>query len=383
LKYVNKYIKLVASLVISFSPPLGLNRGFINERFNKILNDSNIVDRYFDGKLTKELFEAYTKLSYRQLLNGVISITKQGYPVYMAISGLFLENAGKYSPELLNQLKDASNSGKLMIVNTTLYGGLYPLCRNSVEEMAEQLKMNSAILGKFGLKASEIAVMPFLIFNEQVEKAAKASGATTVITEEMDGFSNHKFVYGTQLGDLRVVIRNRKASEAAYEGMFEGLSDVDGVIYLEAEQLINRGEKFVSVLTNYISKGGIALGNIGDSTSPVTTGTLYVPENMALYDQAYGNDLLKMDFAQRTIFDKTCKLLDYTKMLGDAKLVQVWRLLMQADNYFCMSSSHYRRLKTIADPDEAKLLNTYVLADFEGKVANTYIRKKSQAAIGH
>ncbi|MGC8557754.1 MAG: hypothetical protein ACP5NC_02025 [Nitrososphaeria archaeon] len=380
---MKKYIKLVASLVISFSPPLGMNRGFINERFNKILNDSNIVDRYFDGKLTKELFEAYTKFSYRQLLNGVVSITKQGYPVYLAISGLFLENAGKYSPELLNQLKDASNSGKLMIANTTLYGGLYPLCKNSVEEMAEQLRMNNAIIGKFGLKASEIVVMPFLIFNEQVEKAAKASGATTVITEEMDGFSNHKFVYGTQSSDLRVVIRNRKASEAAYEGMFEGLSDVDGVIYLEAEQLINRGEKFVNVLINYISKGGIALGNMGDSTSPVTTGTLFVPENMALYDLAYGNDLLKMDFAQRTIFDKTCKLLDYTRMLGDTKLVQVWRLLMQADNYLCMSGSHYRRLKIIAEPDEAKLLNTYVLADFEGKVANTYIRKKSQAAVSH
>ncbi len=377
---MNKYIKLTTSLVISFSPPLGMNRGFINERFSKILNDSNVVDRYFDAKLTKELFEAYAKFSYKPLLNGVLSMTKQGYPVYLAISGLFLENAGKYYPELLNKIKDASNSGQLQIANTTLYSGLYPLCKNSVEEMAEQLKMNGAILNKFGLKISEIAVMPFLIYNEQVEKAAKASGATAVLTEEMDGFSNHKFVYGTQSGDIRVIIRNRKASEAAYDGAFEGLTDVDGVIYLEAEQLVNRGEKFIGVLTNYMAQGGISLGSVSDSVSPVTNGTLYVPDNMALHDADYGDDAFNSDFAQRTLFDKACRLLDYTRTLGDARLIQVWRLLMQADNYICMGNSRSRRLKTVAEPDEAKLLNAYVLADFEGKVASTYVRKKSQVS---
>ncbi|MEM0123251.1 MAG: hypothetical protein QXI38_01950, partial [Conexivisphaerales archaeon] len=309
----------------------------------------------------------------------VLSMTKQGYPVYLAISGLFLENAGKYYSELLNKIKDASNSGQLLIANTMLYSGLYPLCKNSVEEMAEQLKMNSAILNKFGLKVSEVTVMPFLIYNEQVEKAAKASGSTTVLTEEMDGFSNHKFVYGTQSGDIRVIIRNRKASEAAYEGAFEGLTDVDGIIYLEAEQLVNMGEKFIGVLMNYIAQGGITLGSISDAISPVTNGTIYVPDNLALHDIDYGSNAFNTDLAQRTLFDKACRLLDYTRTLGDAKLIQVWRLLMQADNYICMGNTQSRRLKTIAEPDEAKLLNAYVLADFEGKVASTYARKKSQA----
>lgn len=355
-----------------------MNRGFINERFSKILSDSNVVDRYFDGKLTKELFEAYAKFSYKPLLNGVLSMTKQGYPVYLAISGLFLENAGKYYPELLNKIKDASNSGQLLIANTTLYNGLYPLCKNSAEEIAEQLKMNGAILNKFGLKVSEVVVMPFLIYNEQVEKATKASGSNSVLTEEINGFSNHKFVYGTQSGDIRVIIRNRKASEAAYDGVFEGLTEVDGVIYLEAEQMANRGEKFIGVLMNYIAQGGITLSNISDAVSPVTNGTLYVPENMALHDMDYGDSAFNADFAQRTLFDKACRLLDYTRTLGDARLIQVWRLLMQADNYICMSTGQSRRLKTIADSDEAKLLNAYVLADFEGKVASTYIRKKTQ-----
>lgn len=375
---IKKYIKLATSLIISFSPPIGMNRGFINERLGKILSDSNVVDRYFDGKLTKELFDAYAKLSYEPLLNGALSMTKQGYPVYLALSGLFLENAGKYSPELLNMIKDAASSGNLYIANTTLYNGLYPLCKNSVEEMAEQLKMNSAILSKFGLKVSEVTVMPFLIYNEQVERAAKASGATAVLTEEIEGFSNHKFVYGSQSGDIRVIIRNRKASRAAYDGAFEGLTDVDGVIYLEAEQLVNRGHKFVDVLVNYISHGGIALSTMGDTVSPVTNGTLYVQENISLHDADYGEDAFNSGFAQRTLFDKTCKLLDYIRNLGDAKLIQVWRLLMQGDNFMCMSDRQSRRLKVIADPDEAKLLNTYMLADFEGKVASIYVRKKGK-----
>jgi len=364
-------------LIISFSPPIGINRGFINERFSKILSDSNVVDRYFDGKLTKELFDAYAKLSYKPLLNGALSMAKQGYPVYLALSGLFLENAGKYSPDLLNVIKEAASSGNLYIVNTTLYNGLYPLCKNSADEIAEQLRMNSAILSKFGLKVSDITVMPFLIYNEQVEKGAKASGATSVLSEEIEGFSSHKFVYESQSGDIRVIIRNRKASRAAYDGAFEELSDVDGVIYLEAEQLVNKGYKFVDVLVNYISHGGISLSSINETVSPVTNGTLYVQENISLHDADYDEDAFNAGFAQRTLFDKTCKLLDYVRSLGDAKLIQVWRLLMQADNFMCMSDRQNRRIKLIADPDEAKLLNAYILADFEGKVASLYVRKKA------
>ncbi|MGC9208882.1 MAG: hypothetical protein ACP5GH_03395 [Nitrososphaeria archaeon] len=372
-----------SSFVISFDPSLPINRLFINERFVRIINDLNIVERYFDNRLVKEMFEYYDRNVYRPLANAALTAAKLNLPVYMAVTGVFLEMAYKYDQELFKKIYAASSTGKVKIIPSTFYGGLYPLCESSGEEIGEQVKLVSELTAKYGLQRAPVAVMPYLIYNEWVEKGAKAAGAEYVITEEVDGFTSHRYLYTNSSNDLRIVIRNREASLALADGQFDRLGkDVEGLIYVSAEEVAQKGEAFAEVLGNYIYRGGLDLKEVPPSKLPAS-GTLYAPGRPYLYDLSYGSPtpLWEREKAQTMLLSKACSLLSYVRWLGDQRMLQIWRILLQADLFLAMTGEPSRRAKVMADKEEAKLSYAYILGDFEGKLASMILKKKEKAAV--
>ena len=372
---------MVSSIIISFDPPLPLNRLFVSERFVRIIHELNIVERYFDNKMVKEMFEYYDKNAYRPLVSALLTATKLNMPVYISTTGVFLEMASKYDQELFKQIYAASSSGKLKVLPSTFYGGLYPLCENSGEEIGEQLKLVSDLIGKYNLNKAPVGIMPYLFYNESVEKGAKLAGIETVITEEVNGFTDHRFVYTNVSGDLKIAIRNRELSEALSSGSFENVNSKEGIIYLSAEELASKGEKYAEIIGNLIYNGGLDIVELPPTKNP-TTGTLYAPQKPYLFNLSYsdGSPLWYRSKAQTMLIDKMCALYTYVKWLGDQKLLQVWRILMQSDLFFSLIGENTRRAKLIADPDEAKIVYSYILSDFEGKIATMVLKKKEKAS---
>jgi hypothetical protein len=372
---------MASSLIVSFDPPLPLNRLFVSERFVRIIHELNIVERYFDNKMVKEMFDYYDKNSYRPLVNALLTAAKLNMPVYVSTTGVFLEMAYKYDQELFKQIYAASSTGKLKVIPSTFYGGLYPLCENSGEEIGEQLKLVSDLAGKYGLNKASACVMPYLIYNESAEKGAKAAGIETLITEEVNGFTDHRFVYTNVSGDLRIAIRNRELSEALTTGSFENIGNKDGIIFISAEEIAAKGQKYAEVVGNYIYNGGLDLAEIPPVKNP-TTGTLYAPQKPYLFNTSYsdGSPLWYRSKSQTMLMDKMCAIYQYVKWLGDQKLLQVWRILMQADLFYSLIGDNTRRAKLIADPDEAKIVYSYILSDFEGKLATMVLKKKEKAS---
>ncbi|MDP8023254.1 MAG: hypothetical protein ACP5LF_02895 [Nitrososphaeria archaeon] len=372
---------MVSSLIISFDPPLPLNRLFVSERFVRIIHELNIVERYFDNKMVKEMFEYYDKNAYRPLISALLTATKLNMPVYISTTGVFLEMASKYDQELFKQIYAASASGKLKVLPSTFYGGLYPLCESSGEEIGEQLKLVSDLIGKYNLNKASVGIMPYLFYNESVEKGAKLAGIETVVTEEVNGFTDHRFVYTNVSGDLKIAIRNRELSEALSSGSFENINSKEGIIYLSAEELASKGEKYAEIIGNLIYNGGLELVELPPIKNP-TTGTLYAPQKPYLFNLSYsdGSPLWYRSKAQTMLLDKMCALYTYVKWLGDQKLLQVWRILMQSDLFFSLIGENTRRAKLIADPDEAKIVYSYILSDFEGKIATMVLKKKEKSS---
>ncbi len=372
---------MVSSLIISFDPPLPLNRLFVSERFVRIIHELNIVERYFDNKMVKEMFEYYDKNAYRPLISALLTAAKLNMPVYISTTGVFLEMASKYDQELFKQIYAASASGKLKVLPSTFYGGLYPLCESSGEEIGEQLKLVSDLIGKYNLNKASVGIMPYLFYNEPVEKGAKLAGIETVVTEEVNGFTDHRFVYTNVSGDLKIAIRNRELSEALSSGSFENINSKEGIIYLSAEELASKGEKYAEIIGNLIYNGGLELVELPPIKNP-TTGTLYAPQKPYLFNLSYsdGSPLWYRSKAQTMLLDKMCALYTYVKWLGDQKLLQVWRILMQSDLFFSLIGENTRRAKLIADPDEAKIIYSYILSDFEGKIATMVLKKKEKSS---
>ena len=368
-----------SSLVVSFDPPLPLNRAFVSERFIRIINDLNIVERYFDNKLVKELFDYYDKNSYKPLIKSLLTLAKLNKPAYASVTGVFLEMIYKYDQESFKALQAASATGNIKIIPSAFYGGLYPLCANSGDEIGEQIKLVSDLITKYGLQKAQAAAMPFLIYNSEVEKGAKASGVEAVITEEVEGFTDHRFVYSNLGGEVKVISRNRKASEALANGDFDQAKPIDGVIYISAEEIAQKGPKFAEVLGNYFYNSDLDLGPLPSSNSPAT-GTIYVPQGQCLQNLSYydGKPVWSKQKAQRMLMDKMCGLLTYVKWLGDQKLLQIWRILMQGDIFLSLTEDQVKRVKIITDPNEALIAYSYVLGDFEGKLASLILKKKEK-----
>ncbi len=364
--------------MIYLSPPLALNRLFLSERFGRIINDTNVIDRYFDGRLTKEIFERYSKNLYRPIASALSVAIKQGSSVYVAATGLFYELANKYDPELLSSLLMLAKTERLKVGLSTLYGGLYGLCEGSEAEIQDQVKVNAGLVEKFGIKPEGFAVMPFFMYNANIERGLKGTGVQYLITEEFNGFNDHRFVYTSQGGELKILSRNRNASLALQSARFEEVKGADGVLAIRAENISGKGQQFVEVLANYIFNGGLNLADIENSVlSP--SGTLYVPNGFSIYDLELGtNPAWSSNLFQRILTGKLCQLLEYIRSVGDAKLLQIWRLLMQGDALLSMDGSIPDSLRLVADSEEAKLLISYLVGDFEGRVANTVLRKRAK-----
>ncbi len=113
------------------------------------------------------------------------------------------------------------------------------------------------------------------------------------------------------------------------------------------------------------------------------SGTLYAPGRPYLYDLSYGSPtpLWEREKAQSMLLSKACSLLSYVRWLGDQKMLQIWRILLQADLFLAMTDEQSRRARVMADKEEAKLSYAYIVGDFEGKLASMILKKKEKAAV--
>ncbi|MDO4746929.1 MAG: alpha-amylase, partial [Candidatus Saccharibacteria bacterium] len=92
-----------------------------------VANDSNYYNGAYDGRQSNErIFEKVTNKSYRPMLD-LLEKNMEKYPsfkVSFSITGTWLDQAEKWHPELIAQIKRMVDRGQAEIVGETYYHSL-------------------------------------------------------------------------------------------------------------------------------------------------------------------------------------------------------------------------------------------------------------------
>ena len=142
-----------------------------------VSNDSNYFKDHFDGRQSNErIFRKVAEKSYRPMLDLLEHNMQKhpGFKVSLSITGTWLDQAEKWGPEFIAQIKRMVDRGQVEIVSETYYHSLaFFFDRN---EFGAQVDMHTAKIQQlFGVTPKVFRNTEFA-YNDQLAHWADAKG---------------------------------------------------------------------------------------------------------------------------------------------------------------------------------------------------------------
>ncbi len=402
-------------LYLIMHQPIRLNKAFPYERVKRMAEGASLMDRYFDDKLNQEVFNRLFKKCYNPTLNYllemIISTEKSDKPfkLSLCLSGLFVEQAIKYKPELIGILRKLVATKHVEILGGNYYHSLAGVYPEHMTEFIEQVRQHRELMKKlFGIEPN-IFQNTDLIYNDSIAKAVEKIGYEGVLTEEVDNILDWKspnYVYSSP-GDkgLKLFFRHHRLSDditfrfsdntwdkfpLTAEKYCDWLAATPGDVISIALEIETFGEynaedtgifEFLKKLPIEVAKKdnlewGIPT-EIIRNLQP--TGTIVIPEVKTI-SWANSKDMSPWldNPMQRISFDRILNLAPYIKEINDAGITKIWRLFQQSDYLLYMSNKEGSELARpyYSSPAEAFAVFNSVFTDFEGKVATIVQRMR-------
>jgi len=345
---------------------------------------------YFSGSCGREGTENSTILqkvaqkSYlptNELLKELIK-KNPNFKLALSLSGIFLEQAEKLLPQVLDSFKELVGTGNVELLGETYYHSLSFLY--SEEEFEQQVRMQEEILKRtFGFRPRAFSNTE-AAFSDDLGRLIRKFGYDIVLTEGADkvlGWRSPNFLYNSPGADLKLLLKNYKLSDdiafrfserswnqwpltaEKFASWVSSLSASSHVIniFMDYETFGEHQWKetgifdFLAELPSQILKDTnnifMTPSEIADSLPPVAE--LSIPEIITWADTDrdlsawLGNDM------QRDAFKKLYSLAAKVKETGDQELVDTWRKLQTSDHFYYMCT------KWFSDGDVHKYFNPY------------------------
>lgn len=181
-------------------------------------NNSNYFNCDYNERQSNErIFKKVAKKSYQPTLD-LLEKNLQKYPdfkISLSITGTWLDQAEKWAPELISQIKRMVKSGQVEILGETYYHSLaffYDL-----DEFNHQVKLHADKITKlFGVQP-KVFRNTELAYNDSLAKWAEEKGYTGIIAEGWDkilGWRSPNYVYQpTGCQNLRLLLKNYRLSD--------------------------------------------------------------------------------------------------------------------------------------------------------------------------
>ena len=172
---------------------------------------------YYDKQNNERIFRKVAKKSYYPMLN-LIEQNLRGFPgfkVSLSITGVWLEQAAEWEPELINQIRRLVNTGRVEIVGETYYHSLAFFYDR--DEFQAQVKMHSdAIARLFGVRPIVFRNTEFA-YNDELGRWADKLGYKAVLAEGWDkvlGWRSPNHVYKVAGAErTRLLLKNYRLSD--------------------------------------------------------------------------------------------------------------------------------------------------------------------------
>jgi len=174
------------------------------------------IDVIYDWQLNEEVFKRATLKCYRPALEILReSIESCDFKFSLSMSGVWMEQAMKYSPALIDLLRKIVDTRRVELVAQTYYHSISPLLW-SLDELREQVEESRRALWEiFGFRARTAEATEF-IYNNDIGRLFWDMGFKASVTEGVERvlmWRSPNYVYSAYGCDLRLLLRNYRLSD--------------------------------------------------------------------------------------------------------------------------------------------------------------------------
>ena len=183
-----------------------------------VSNTSNYFhDRYNGRQSNKRIFKKVTDKSYRPMLD-LLERNMLQYPnfkISLSITGTWLEQAAKWAPELIAQIRRMVQRGQVEIVGETYYHSLAFF--HDQDEFASQVAKHAYIIEKIFGVTPQVFRNTELAYNDSLAHWAEQQGYKAILAEGWDkilGWRSPNYIYRPAGCDnIKLLLKNYRLSD--------------------------------------------------------------------------------------------------------------------------------------------------------------------------
>ena len=183
-----------------------------------VSNTSNYFNDRYDGRQSNErIFRKVADKSYRPMLNLLEQNMSKypGFKVSLSITGTWLEQAEKWAPELITQIRRMVDRGQVEIVGETYYHSLAFFY--NIDEFNAQVDQHAhKIQELFGVKP-QVFRNTELAYNDSLAHWAEEKGYKAILAEGWDkilGWRSPNHVYRpADCSHVKLLLKNYRLSD--------------------------------------------------------------------------------------------------------------------------------------------------------------------------
>jgi alpha-amylase len=369
------------------------------------------VDHYYYNDFqNKSIIQRIAQKCYlpaNELMLQLIAAHGKSFHIAYSISGLALEQFGKYAPEVITSFKKLANTGNVEFLTETYAHSLASL--KSRDEFKRQVELHSRKIEEiFGFKPVTFRNTE-LIYSDEIGEMVAEMGYKTVLTEgakHILGWKSPNFVYKHRTcPELRILLKNYQLSDdIAFRFSNRGWSEwpLTAEKYAFWLKSVSKKQQVVNLFIDYETFGehqwkesGIfefmkALPRIVLSQTDFTFAkpmdvvknhepidAIDVPYPISWADEERDLTAWLGNEMQNEAFNKLYSLENKVKAISDPEVMNNWHYLQASDHFYYMCTKWFtdgdvhRYFNPYPSPYEAFINYMNVLSDFTLSVDGT------------
>lgn len=371
-------------------------------RFFDIGNDFHYFDDFTNRTIVRRIADR-CYLPMNQILLEQIKAHKGAFKVAFSISGVAVEQFGKYAPDVLDSFKALASTGCVEFLSETYSHSLASL--SSPSEFKKQVKEHQKMVqGLFGVKPTAFRNTE-LIYSDSIGELVGQLGYNVVLAEgakHVLGWKSPNFVYANAINPrVKVLLRNFGLSDDIafrfgnkswegwpltadkYASWLSSSLDKEDVVNLfmdyetfgEHQKASTGIFEFMANLPSAVLAQGLEFSTpteVAFKYQPVAPLNVTYPTSWADEERDtsawLGNEL------QEEAFNKVCALEAEVMKTKEDKLINTFRKLQESDHFYYMCTkffsdgSVHSYFNPYDSPYEAFINYMNVLGDFEIRV---------------
>ena len=342
--------------------------------------------KYIDTKRNKEIFNKVATKCYlpaNKLMLDLINKHGDRFKIAYSLSGVFLEQAEEYNPEVIESFKKLVDTGNVEILDETYHHSLSFL--KSKKEFKEQVMLHRKKVKDLFNVEPKVFRNTELVYNNELAKSVEELGYKGIIAEGADhilGWRSPNFIYRPKTtSKIKLLLKNyRLSDDIAFRFSNKGWESwpLTATKYAQWINEINGNGNVVNLFMDYETFGEHQWQDTGifEFLKYLPEEILKHPDNnfktpseiIKEYDSVAELDIhnliswadIERDLSawlgnnmQHSAFNEIYKIENEIKESNDKELIEDWRKLQTSDHFYYMCT------KWFSDGDVHKYFNPY------------------------